>query len=163
MTHRLISLLGFFVFAAIAWSLSTSRRKVAWKTIIWGMALQFVIGLMIFRLPGSHRVFLWLNDAALALLSASKSGTEFLFGPLAAAPGEPGSVGFILIFQVLPVAIFFSAFTAALYHLRVLQWIVRVFAKVFHRTMAISGAESLCGASNIFVGVESALVIRPYI
>lgn len=163
MTHRFVSLLGFFVFAAIAWSLSTSRRKVAWKTIIWGIALQFVIGLLIFRLPGSHRVFLWLNDAALVLLGASKSGTEFLFGPLAAAPGEPGSIGFILIFQVLPVAIFFSAFTAALYHLRVLQWIVRLFAKVFHRTMAISGAESLCGASNIFVGVESALVIRPYI
>ena len=104
-----------------------------------------------------------MNDAVLALLNASKSGTTFLFGPLAASPGEPGSVGFILIFQVLPVAIFFSAFTAALYHLRVLQWVVRLFAKLFHRTMAISGAESLCGASNIFVGVESALVIRPYL
>jgi CNT family concentrative nucleoside transporter len=86
-----------------------------------------------------------------------------LFGPLAASPGESGSVGFILLFQVLPVAIFFAAFTALLYHLRVLQWLVRIFAKVFHRAMAISGAESLCGAANIFVGVESALVIRPYL
>jgi len=67
------------------------------------------------------------------------------------------------LFQVLPVAIFFAAFTALLYHLRVLQWVVRIFAKVFHRAMAISGAESLCGAANIFVGVESALVIRPYL
>jgi CNT family concentrative nucleoside transporter len=64
---------------------------------------------------------------------------------------------------VLPVAIFFAAFTALLYHLRVLQLLVRLFAKVFHRAMAISGAESLCGAANIFVGVESALVIRPYL
>jgi CNT family concentrative nucleoside transporter len=99
----------------------------------------------------------------LALLNVSKSGSSFLFGPLAAGPGEQGSIGFILIFQVLPVAIFFSAFTAALYHLRVLQIVVRAFAKIFHRTMGTSGAESLCGAANIFVGVESALVIRPYL
>ncbi len=163
MIYRLISVAGLLAFAAIAWLLSTNRRKVQWKTLAWGLGLQVVIGLLIFRLPVSQRIFLWLNDAVLALLSASKSGTEFLFGPLAAAPGEAGSVGFILIFQVLPVAIFFSAFTAALYHLRILQWVVRLFARVFHRTMQISGAEALCGASNIFVGVESALVIRPYL
>ncbi|HEY7546368.1 MAG TPA: nucleoside transporter C-terminal domain-containing protein [Blastocatellia bacterium] len=163
MIHRLISVAGLFVFAAIAWSLSTDRRKVQWRTLLWGLGLQLGIGLLIFRLPASHRIFLWLNDAVLALLSATKSGTTFLFGPLAASPGEAGSIGFILIFQVLPVAIFFSAFTAALYHLRVLQWVVRVFARLFHRTMRISGAEALCGAANIFVGVESALVIRPYL
>src|SRR6185436_1718699 len=99
----------------------------------------------------------------LALLSASKSGSVFLFGPLAASPGEAGSIGFILLFQVLPVVIFFSAVTSMLYYLRVLQIFVRLFAKLFHRTMSISGAESLCGAANIFVGVESALVIRPYL
>jgi concentrative nucleoside transporter, CNT family len=163
MIHHFVSAAGFLVFLGIAWLLSTDRRKVSWKTITWGVALQLVIGLLIFRLPGTHRIFLWLNDGVLGLLNASKSGTSFLFGPLAASPGEPGSVGFILIFQVLPVAIFFAAFTAALYHLRVLQILVRVFAKLFHRTMSISGAESLCGAANIFVGVESALVIRPYL
>jgi CNT family concentrative nucleoside transporter len=163
MIYHLVSALGLVVFATIAWLLSSHRRKVAWKTIAWGIALQLIIGLLIFRVPATHRVFLWMNDAVLALLNASRAGTTFLFGPLAASPGEPGSVGFILIFQVLPVAIFFSAFTAALYHLRLLQWVVRLFAKLFHRTMAISGAESLCGASNIFVGIESALVIRPYL
>lgn len=163
MIYHLVSAVGFFAFAGIAWALSSNRRKASWKTLVWGLGLQLVTGLLIFRLPGSHRIFLWLNDAVLALLNASKSGTAFLFGPLAAAPGEAGSVGFILIFQVLPVAIFFSAFTAALYHLRVLQRVVRLFAWLFHRTMKISGAEALCGASNIFVGVESALVIRPYL
>jgi concentrative nucleoside transporter, CNT family len=163
MPPRLISLVGFFAFAAIALLLSSNRRKVNWKTVGWGLGLQLLIGLLVFRMPGSQRVFLWLNDAVLALLDVSKSGSAFLFGPLAAQPGEPGSVGFILIIQVLPVAIFFSAFTAALYHLRILQVIVRLCAKVFHRTMNISGAESLCGAANIFVGVESALVIRPYL
>jgi CNT family concentrative nucleoside transporter len=163
MIHHLVSAVGLFAFAGIAWLLSSNRRKVSWKTVASGLALQLALGLLIFQFPGSHRVFLWMNDAVLALLNASKSGTAFLFGPLAASPGEPGSVGFILIFQVLPIAIFFAAFTAALYHLRVLQWLVRIFAMLFHRTLGISGAESLCGASNIFVGVESALVIRPYL
>ncbi len=163
MIHHATSVAGFIVFAGIAWLLSTNRRKVAWKTIAWGVSLQLLIGVIIFRLPVSHRIFLWLNDAVLALLNASKSGTAFLFGPLAASPGESGSVGFILIFQVLPVVIFFAAFTAMLYHLRVLQVFVRLFARLFHRTMKISGAESLAGAANIFVGVESALVVRPYL
>ncbi len=163
MILHLLSAVGFFAFAAIAWLFSSHRRRINWKTIAWGMMLQLVIGLIIFRLPVAQSFFLWLNDAAMALLDVSKSGSAFLFGPLAAAPGEPGSVGFILLIQALPVAIFFSAFTAALYHLRVLQVVVRICARIFHRTMGISGAESLCSASNIFVGVESALVIRPYL
>jgi CNT family concentrative nucleoside transporter len=163
MMHHLVSLAGFIIFVAICWLLSINRRGVAWRTIAWGVVLQLLLGLIIFRLPVSHRILIWLNDAVLALLSASKSGSVFLFGPLAAGPGEPGSIGFILLFQVLPVVIFFSAVTSMLYHLRVLQIFVRLFAKLFHRTMRISGAESLCGAANIFVGIESALVIRPYL
>lgn len=163
MIHHLVSLLGFFVFAGIAWLFSADRRRINWQTIAWGMGIQLVFGLLVFRLPGAQQVFVWLNDGVVALLDASKSGTTFLLGPLAAAPGEPGSVGFILLFQALPIAIFFSAFTAALYHLRVLQVLVRFCAKLFHRTMQISGAESLSSAANIFVGVESALVIRPYL
>jgi CNT family concentrative nucleoside transporter len=163
MIHHALSFAGFIVFAGIAWLLSTDRRKISWKTIAWGVSLQFLFGLLIFRLPASHRIFLVLNDAVLVLLNASKSGSVFLFGPLAAGPGETGSIGFILVFQVLPVVIFFAAFTSMLYHLRVLQVFVRLFARLFHRTMKISGAESLSGAANIFVGVESALVVRPYL
>ncbi len=163
MIHHAVSLAGFVIFASVAWLLSSNRRRIAWKTIAWGIALQLLIGLIIFRLPISHRILLWLNDAVLVLLNASKSGSVFLFGPLAASPGEAGSVGFILVFQVLPVVIFFAAFTAMLYHLRVLQIFVRLFARLFHRTMKISGAESLSSAANIFVGIESALVVRPYL
>src|SRR5215470_3701683 len=163
MMHHLVSLAGFIIFVAICWLLSINRRGVAWRTIAWGVALQLLLGLIIFRLPVSHRILIWLNDAVLALLSASKSGSVFLFGPLAAGPGEPGSVGFILMFQVLPVVIFFAAVTSMLYHLRVLQILVRLFAKLFHRTMKISGAESLSSAANIFLGIESALVVRPYL
>jgi CNT family concentrative nucleoside transporter len=163
MRYHFISAVGFLVFAGIAWLFSDNKKKVSWKTVGYGLLLQLAIGVMIFRLPVSHRVLLWINNAVLALLDATKSGTQFLFGPLAASPGEPGSIGFILLFQVLPVAIFFSAFTSVLYYLRVLQLFVRAFAWVFYRTLKISGAESLCGAANIFLGVESALVVRPYL
>ena len=163
MAQHAMSALGFLVFLGISWLLSNNRRRIAWKTIGSGVALQLLIGLIIFRLPVSHRVLLWLNDAVVALLDASKSGSVFLFGPLAASPGEQGSIGFILVFQVLPVVIFFAAITSLLYHLGVLQLFVRLFAKLFHRTMKISGAESLSSAANIFVGVESALVVRPYL
>jgi CNT family concentrative nucleoside transporter len=162
MIHHAVSLLGFVIFAGLAWLLSSNRRRVAWKTIAWGVALQLALGLIIFRLPVSHRILLWVNDAVVVLLNASKSGSSFLFGPLAASPGETGSVGFILVFQVRPGGMFFAAFTAMLYHLRGLQVFVRLFARLFHRTMKISGAESLASAANIFVGVESALVVRPY-
>ncbi len=163
MINHAMSAVGLIVFAGICWLLSSNRRMIAWRTIAWGVALQLLIGLIIFRLPLFPRLLLWLNAAVLALLNASKSASVFLFGPLAASPGESGSIGFILVFQVLPAVIFFAAFTSVLYHLRVLQIFVKLFAWIFHRTMKISGAESLSSAANIFVGVESTLVVRPYL
>jgi CNT family concentrative nucleoside transporter len=163
MPLAVISAVGFFVLTGLAWLCSENRRAISWQTVAWGLGLQLLIGGLVFRLPGSRQLFLGFNDAVLALLDSSKSGTRFLLGPLAAEPGEAGSIGFILAFQVLPVVIFFSAFTAALYHLRILQPVVRLFARIFHRTLGISGAEALYGASQIFVGIESALMVRPYL
>jgi concentrative nucleoside transporter, CNT family len=163
MPLAVVSAVGFVVLTGLAWLCSENRRAIAWRTVAWGLGLQLLIGVLVFRVPGSRQIFLGFNEAVLALLDASKSGSRFLLGPLAAEPGEAGSVGFILAFQVLPIVIFFSAFTAALYHLRLLQPVVRVFAKIFHRTLGISGAEALYGASQIFVGVESALMVRPYL
>ena len=79
MIHHVVSLVGFVIFAGVAWLLSSDRRRIAWKTIAWGVALQLVIGLIIFRLPGSHRVLLWLNDAVLSAVQKLK--------PLAAEAG----------------------------------------------------------------------------
>jgi concentrative nucleoside transporter, CNT family len=158
-----VSAIGFVVLTGLAWLCSGNRRAIAWRTVVWGLGLQLLIGLLVFRLPGSRQLFLWLNAAVLALLDSSKSGTRFILGPLAADPGEPGSIGFILAFQVLPVVIFFSAFTAVLYYLRLPQPVVWLFARIFHRTLGISGAEALYGASQIFVGIESALMVRPYL
>jgi len=146
MPLAVVSAVGFFVLAGVAWLCSENRRAISWRTVAWGLGLQLLIGLLEFRLPGSRHLFVWLNDAVLALLDSSKSGSRFLLGPLAVEPGEAGSIGFILAFQVLPVVIFFSAFTAVLYHLHVLQPLVRCFATIFHRTLGISGVEALYGA-----------------
>ena len=163
MKSQLISFLGFLALVLIAYALSSNRRAVKWRPIGIGLLLQLAIGLIVFRIPFSRLIFVELNDLVMAMLDASKAGTNFLLGPLAAGIGETGSIGFILAFQALPIAIFFSALVAALYHLRVMQPLIRIFAKLFHRTLGISGAESLSSASNIFVGVESALVVRPYL
>lgn len=163
MKYQLISFLGFLALVILAYALSSNRRQVSWRPVGIGLLLQLAIGLIVFRLPYSRRIFVELNDLVMAMLDASKAGTSFLLGPLAAGIGEPGSIGFILAFQALPIAIFFSALVAALYHLRLMQPLIRIFAKLFHRTLGISGAESLSSASNIFVGVESALVVRPYL
>jgi len=88
MIHHAVSVAGFMIFVGISWLLSGNRRKIAWRTIAWGAALQLLIGLIIFRLPGSHRILLWLIDVVLVLLNASNSGSVFLFGLLAASPGE---------------------------------------------------------------------------
>src|SRR5258705_4135933 len=117
MIHHAVSVLGFMVFAGIAWLLSTNRRKIAWRTIAWGVALQLLIGLIIFRLPVSHRILLWLNNAVMVLLNASKSGSVFLFGQPAASTGESCCIGFILIFPALTALIFFAAFTASTHNL----------------------------------------------
>jgi len=95
MINHAMSAVGLIVFAGICWLLSSNRRMIAWRTIAWGIALQLLIGLIIFRLPFFPRLLLWLNAAVLALLNASKSASVFLFGPLAASPGESGSIGFI--------------------------------------------------------------------
>ena len=163
MKYQLISFLGFLTLVLLAYLLSSNRKRVNWRAIGLGLLLQLLIGLVVFRLPFSRWLFVQLNDLVMATLDASKAGTSFLLGPLAAGIGETGSIGFILAFQALPIAIFFSALVAALYHLRLMQPLIRIFAKLFHRTLGISGAEALSSASNIFVGVESALVVQPYL
>jgi concentrative nucleoside transporter, CNT family len=163
MPLAVVSAVGFLVVAGLAWLGSENRRALSWRTVAWGLGLQLLLGLLVFRLPLSGQLFVALNDAVLGVLDSSKRGTRFLLGPLAAEPGEAGSIGFIFALQVLPVVVFFSALTSALYHLRLLQLVVRLFARVFHRTLGISGAEALYGASQVFVGIESALMVRPYL
>jgi len=165
---NVISLAGMLVFMGLAWLLSSSRRTVNWRAVVWGTLLQLGFGLLVFRAPAGTRFFLLLNDVVVKLLDCASAGTRFVFGRLALPPGatnEAGetSLGFILAFQGFPTIVFFSALMGILYYHGILPAIIRGFTLIFTRLMRTSGAESLCAASNIFVGVESALVIRPYV
>ena len=158
--HNLVSFAGLFVLLGLAWLLSADRRRMNFRVIAWGVGLQLALGMLVFWAPGSREVFRWLNDAVLAVLGAAQAGQRFLFGPLAEAEKTGG---FVLAIQALPVIVFFAAMMGLLYHWGIMSAIVRSFAWVFTRLMRISGAESLCVASNIFVGVESATTVRPFL
>jgi CNT family concentrative nucleoside transporter len=165
--YNLISLSGTFLLLFIAWLLSSNRNVLNWNVIIWGTLLQFIFALFIFVIPGGATFFLLINDLVVKILESATAGSHFLFGPLALPPGTSAqgetSIGFILAFQALPTIIFFASLMAVLYYLRVMPLLIKVFSLVFTKFMKISGAESLCASSNIFVGIESALAVRPHL
>ena len=161
--YNLISLFGLFAMLVVAWSLSEHRKAVNWRLLAWGVGLQFVFGAFVFLVPAGKILFQRINDLVIWLLKPAGVGIEFVFGPLALGPDQKGSVGFILATQALPLIIFVSALMSLLYYCRIMPLVIEAFAYVFTRLMRVSGAEALCAASNIFVGVESATVIRPYL
>ncbi|MBN3039372.1 MAG: nucleoside transporter [Candidatus Omnitrophica bacterium] len=168
MSEKIVALSGMFLFMLVAWVFSSDHRRINWQVIFWSLALQLSFAAIIFRFSAGYVFFDWANSAVIKFLSFAKEGMYFLFGALAVSPGTvgpagEGSLGFILAFQALPAIVFFSALMALLYYLKIMPFIVRLFALVFRKLMRISGAESLCAASNIFVGVESALTIRPFL
>lgn len=166
--QNLVSLLGIVVLILVAWALSSHRKAVRWRVVVSGVLIQMVFAFFVFMFPPGRKALLYLNAFVINVLDSASVGARFLFGRLALPPGavndagEP-SLGFILAFQALPAIVFFSSLMALLYYTGILPRLIRVFARVFTRLMSISGAESLCVASNIFVGVESATAIRPYL
>lgn len=166
--YNLISFTGIFIIMAFAWLLSTNRKVINWRVILWGTVLQLILALFIFIVPAGSRIFLLVNDAVVKVLESAIAGTRFLFGRLALPPGtknEAGeeSIGFILAFQALPTIIFFASLMAVLYYIGIMPWLIRIFSRVFTKLMRISGAESLSVSSNIFVGIEANLTVLPYL
>jgi concentrative nucleoside transporter, CNT family len=166
--YNLISLAGIFVLMGFAWLISSDRKNMNWRLLMWGVVFQFVFACFVFLVPAGSRFFLFINSIILEVLDCALAGTEFVFGRLALAPGTANSegessLGFFLAFQAFPTIIFFSALMSALYYLRIMPALIKGFAYVFTRFTRISGAESLCASSNIFVGIESALTIKPHL
>ena len=147
----------------VAFLLSDNRKKVNFRTVWVGVGLQLVFGAFVFFTNIGKSIFGIFNKMSIKLLSFADVGAQFVFGPLALSPGVEGSLGFIIMSQVLPLIVFFSALMAVLYHLGIMQKIISFFALIFTRFMKISGAESLCASTNLFVGFESVLTIRPYV
>ena len=166
--YNLVSFAGIFVLLGFAWILSTDRKNMNWRVICWGIALQILIALFIFVVPAGKNVFLAINEIVIKVLDSASAGTKFVFGPLALPPGQVNdsgekSIGAILAFQAFPTIIFFSALIAILYYFGIMTRIIKTFAYIFTKLMKTSGAESLVVASNIFVGIESTLTVKPYL
>jgi len=159
--YNLVSFAGIFVLLGFAWVLSADRKNMNFRVIGWGVGLQILIALFIFVVPASAKLFLLVNDVVVKVLDSATAGAKFVFGPLAETGEE--SLGYILAFQAFPTIIFFSALIAILYYFGIMTLIIRGFAYAFTKLMRISGAESLVAASNIFVGIESTLTIKPYL
>jgi CNT family concentrative nucleoside transporter len=156
--YNLVSFAGIFVLAAVAWLFSSDRKVVNVRVLVWGIGLQLLVAFFIFVVPAGSRVFLWVNDAVSAVLGTATAGVQFVFGRLALPPGAVNaagetSLGYFLAFQGLPTIIFFAALLGALYYLGIMPFFVRLFARIFSRSMRISGAEALSVSANIFVGV----------
>lgn len=176
------SLFGLFAFLAICSALGQLRNrqlKPQLRTVIWGIGLQFAFALIVLKTPG---FFVAINDAVDALLKFAREGGKFLFGNLVdnnVPVGTPAGsetmgpilkptafagVGAYFAFSVLPTIIFFSALSTLMYHLRLLQPVVKGLAWVMQRTMGTSGSETLSATANIFLGqTEAPLFVRPFI
>ena len=166
-TYRGVAFTGFFIISFIAW-VTGNKDRLNKKTIAGSIFLAWSIGGMTFWLPWTRKALEWINTSLMSVLQASQKGSVFLFGPLAIGPGEflsdgTQSIGFVLALQVLPSVIFFSAIISLLYYLNIIQTCVNGFAKFFHKSMALSGAESFSAAASIFFGIESSLTIRNYL
>ncbi len=158
---RWTGLLGIAVILLLAYLFSTARRAIKLKTIAWGLGLQLALGLFVLRVKSGEWLFQKAGNGAKKLLDFSYVGSSFVFGELGK---DHSSLGLIFAFQVLPTIIFIAAFFAVLYHLGVMQIVIRAFAWIMTVIMGASGAESLNVAASIFMGqTEAPLTIRPFL
>jgi CNT family concentrative nucleoside transporter len=157
---RFTGLLGLIVFLGLAYAFSTDRRAIRWRTVAWGLGLQVIFAFLVIKWSYGQRILSTVSGVITGLLAHSADGSSLVFGAL----GDPKSPLAVFAFAVLPTIIFVSAFFAILYHIGLMQHIIRVVAWVMQRTMGTSGAESTNVAASIFMGqTEAPLTIRPFL
>jgi concentrative nucleoside transporter, CNT family len=154
-------LLGLAAMILAGYALSDNRRRINWRLVLAGTALQFLTAWAVLRVGAVRAGFEHVSGFFLQLMEFTRAGSAFVFGGLVE---RQDSFGYIFAFQVLPTIVFFSAFSSLLYYANILQTIVYGLAWVMHRTMRLSGAETLSAAANIFVGqTEAPLLVKPYL
>ncbi len=153
------ALIGITGLLALCWWLSEDRRRIDWKLVGIGMALQLALGLLILKVPVFHEAMEGVSGFFNRLVGFSDEGAAMVFGSM---PRDVTAFG--IAWTVLSAIVFFSAFSAILYHLRILQAIVFGFAWLMSKALKLSGAECLAAAANVFVGqTEAPLVVKPYL
>jgi CNT family concentrative nucleoside transporter len=178
---RMRSAVGLVVLLLAAWAMSVDHRRIPWRVVAWGVALQVVFAFFILKTAPGGALFDGLNDLVLKLMGYTVEGARFLFGdlvfnnvpvgsgsagniPMTETPGQVARTGAFFAFNVLPTIIFFSSLMTVLYHLGIMQWIVAGLAWVMLRTMRTSGAETLSSAGNVFLGqTEAPLLVKPFV
>ncbi|MBB5338099.1 NupC/NupG family nucleoside CNT transporter [Tunturiibacter gelidoferens] len=157
---RFTGLLGLITFLGLAYAFSTNRRAIRWRTVVWGLSLQIVFAFLVIKWNAGQAILRNISNVITSLLAHSVDGSSLVFGQL----GIPGRPFAVLAFAVLPTIIFVSAFFAIMYHIGLMQHIIRIVAWIMQRTMGTSGAESTNVAASIFMGqTEAPLTIRPFL
>jgi len=166
---------GLALLLALAYCLSSARRAIDYRTVAWGLTLQFLFALIVLKTGAGRAAFQAAGTAVTRLLNFAFVGSSFVFGPLGNPDvwprimtnvlGQEGTqYATVFAFQVLPTIIFIAALFAMLYYFGVMPLIVRAFALVMRRFMRASGAETLNVAASIFMGqTEAPLTIRPFL
>src|SRR6202521_4465637 len=158
---RFAGVLGLATMLGLAYIFSTDRKAIRLKTVLWGFGLQLCFAIFVLRFEAGRRIFQFLGYYVNLLLSYAFVGSQFVFGELGI---KDSPEHFIFAFQVLPTIIFIAAFFALLYHIGVMQLVIRAAAWIMTRVMGASGAESLNVAASIFMGqTEAPLTIRPFL
>ena len=153
-------LFGLAVLISIAWLFSNNRKSVDWKLVATGITLQIAFAALVLLVPGGKNAFDALGNGFVKVLSFVGAGSTFIFGDLM----DTSKYGFIFAFQVLPTIIFFAALMSVLYHLGVMQVVVRAMAWAITKVMRVSGAETTSVCASVFIGqTEAPLTVRPYI
>src|SRR5580658_1405915 len=159
---------GVFAILALALAISENRRAVPWRPVVTGLGVTFALALLMLEVPQTEIAFAWINDAVIALASATRAGTAFVFGYVGGGPPpfdlkNPGNA-FILGFQALPVVLIISVLSSLLFYWRIMPPIVRGFSWALEKALDVGGAAGLSTAASTFVGnVEAPLFIRPYL
>lgn len=164
MSHQLMSVVGFVVLLGVGYALSKDRKAISLRTLLWGVGLQWVIAVLLLKLPHGAIGLEAASAAVQTVLDNAFAGSQFLFGELGKPKGGTSGLGLVFAFQVLPTIVFVAALFAVLYYLGVMQLIVRVLARAMVYVFGASGAECLCVAASIFMGqTEAPLTIRPFL
>jgi len=156
----LFGLFGLAVLIGITWLFSHHRQRVDWRLVATGISLQVAFAALVLLVPGGRDVFDALGRGFVKVLGFVGEGSNFIFGNLM----DIHSYGFIFAFQVLPTLIFFSALMSVLYHLNLMQAVVRAMSWAITKLMRVSGAETTSVCASVFIGqTEAPLTVRPYI
>ncbi len=160
--ERLIGIAGILVLLCIALAMSNNRKAISWQLVTWGLGIQILFAIIILKTPVGIPFFGAIDIGIKNLLSFSDAGSDFLFKSFRYGVVEDPLMNFA--FRILPTLIFFSSLIAVLYHLGIMQFVVKWIARVMQKSMGTSGSETLCVSGNIFVGqTEAPLLVRPFI